>query len=109
MRSSFRTVRPMTVIRPLAAAADAEAEERSTPTLLPRAKTANSAAHSPVLFVLRSVMKRTALALFLLACAVPAQQRSVPSQTIDDFFRSFTDEWVRGNPDLASSTRYFTG
>ena len=54
-------------------------------------------------------MKRTALALFLLACAVPAQQRSVPSQTIDDFFRAFTDEWVRGNPDLAASTRYFTG
>lgn len=29
--------------------------------------------------------------------------------TIDDFFRNFTDEWVRGNPSLATSTRYFTG
>jgi uncharacterized protein (DUF885 family) len=42
---------------------------------------------------------------FLLALvSLPAQQRS-----IDDFFRDFTDEWVRGNPSLATSARYFTG
>ena len=35
---------------------------------------------------------------------MPAQQR-----TIDDFFETFTAEWVRGNPNLATSTRYFTG
>ena len=51
-------------------------------------------------------MKRLAIpGLFLLALlSAPAQQR-----TIDDFFRDFTDEWVRGNPSLATSARYFTG
>ena len=29
--------------------------------------------------------------------------------TIDDFFRDFTDEWIRINPSLATSLRYFTG
>jgi len=29
--------------------------------------------------------------------------------SIDDFFRDFTTEWVRGNPNLATSNRYFTG
>jgi uncharacterized protein (DUF885 family) len=49
-------------------------------------------------------MKR-AIALFLLsALALTAQQR-----TIDDFFRDFTAEWVRGNPNAATSERYFTG
>lgn len=31
------------------------------------------------------------------------------SQGIDKFFDRFTDEWVRGNPDLATSLRYFSG
>ncbi|HEY3045529.1 MAG TPA: DUF885 domain-containing protein [Vicinamibacterales bacterium] len=35
---------------------------------------------------------------------VRAQQR-----TIDNFFTDFTAEWVRGNPNLTTSTRYFTG
>lgn len=30
-------------------------------------------------------------------------------RTIDDFFREFTDEWVRNSPGLATSQRYFTG
>ena len=36
---------------------------------------------------------------------------SLPGQTpnIDDFFRDFTATWVRGNPNLATSARYFTG
>ena len=36
---------------------------------------------------------------------------SLPGQTpnIDDFFRDFTATWVRGNPNLATSSRYFTG
>ncbi len=29
--------------------------------------------------------------------------------TVDDFFRDFTAEWVQGNPDLATSSRYFEG
>jgi uncharacterized protein (DUF885 family) len=33
-----------------------------------------------------------------------------PQQTnIDDFFRDFTGEWVRHNPELATRTRYFSG
>lgn len=54
--------------------------------------------------------------LFLLGLfSAPAQQRSSrqtssSQQTgIDDFFRSFTDEWVRGDPEAATSRRYFTG
>jgi uncharacterized protein (DUF885 family) len=40
----------------------------------------------------------------LLAASLPGQTPSV-----DDFFRDFTAEWVRGNPNLATSERYFTG
>jgi uncharacterized protein (DUF885 family) len=35
----------------------------------------------------------------------PAQQRPA----VDDFFRDFTAEWMRGNPNQATSVRYFTG
>src|SRR6202161_1108510 len=52
-------------------------------------------------------MKRLAMSSaggFLTLLALPAQQSSV-----NDFFRDFTDEWVRGNPNLATSARYFTG
>jgi uncharacterized protein (DUF885 family) len=31
------------------------------------------------------------------------------TRTIDDFFRDFTAEWIRINPNLATSLRYFTG
>src|ERR1700736_5342770 len=36
------------------------------------------------------------------------QQRS-SSTNIDDFFRDFTAEWVRGNPNQATASRYFSG
>ncbi|HTS50088.1 MAG TPA: DUF885 domain-containing protein [Bryobacteraceae bacterium] len=45
-----------------------------------------------------------AAALLLLAPLVHAQQTN-----IDDFFRNFTAEWVRSNPNLATSSRYFSG
>ena len=32
-----------------------------------------------------------------------------PQPALGDFFRDFTAEWVRGNPNLATSSRYFTG
>ena len=35
--------------------------------------------------------------------------RGISSKNIDDFFRDFTDEWIRINPNLATSLRYFTG
>jgi uncharacterized protein (DUF885 family) len=42
-----------------------------------------------------------------------ASSRAVFAQStprnIDDFFRDFTDEWIRTNPNLAASLRYFTG
>jgi uncharacterized protein (DUF885 family) len=46
-----------------------------------------------------------AAGLFLIGLfSAPAQQGN-----IDAFFRDFTDEWVRGSPNLATSARYFTG
>jgi uncharacterized protein (DUF885 family) len=47
----------------------------------------------------------TATAILLCAVLLPAQQQ----RSVDDFFRDFTAEWVRGNPDQAAGTRYFTG
>jgi len=45
----------------------------------------------------------------VLACLVFALPLPAPEQTIDGFFRTFTDDWVRHDPNLATSTRYFTG
>ena len=42
--------------------------------------------------------------LAFVAAPVCAQQRSLA-----DFFRDFTDEWMRGNPNQAAATRYFSG
>jgi uncharacterized protein (DUF885 family) len=44
-----------------------------------------------------------------LACVGFALPLPAPEQTIDGFFRTFTDDWVRHDPNLATSTRYFTG
>src|ERR1700676_4998600 len=52
-------------------------------------------------------MKRS-LWIFLV-CAVCALPLPAPEITIDDFFRTFTDDWVRHDPNLATSARYFTG
>jgi uncharacterized protein (DUF885 family) len=41
--------------------------------------------------------------------AAKAALAQTPVRTIDDFFRDFTDEWIRINPGLATSLRYFTG
>jgi uncharacterized protein (DUF885 family) len=52
-------------------------------------------------------MKRPLLIALLLAgtaASVPAQQRS-----IDEFFATFTAEWLRLNPNQAASTRFFSG
>ena len=42
----------------------------------------------------------------LSACTEPP---SAPSRSVDDFFRDFTDEWVRRNPNQAVRTQYFEG
>jgi uncharacterized protein (DUF885 family) len=49
-------------------------------------------------------MTKRSVLFLLLVSTLSAQTRS-----IDDFFRDFTAQWVRGNPNLATSTRYFTG
>jgi uncharacterized protein (DUF885 family) len=49
--------------------------------------------------------RRSAIAI-ISAGAAFAQNRT---RTIDDFFRDFTAEWIRINPNLATSLRYFTG
>jgi len=49
-------------------------------------------------------MTKALATALLLAASLTAQTPS-----IDDFFRDFTTEWVRGNPNLATSNRYFTG
>jgi len=47
------------------------------------------------------------IARSLLAQAPPAPPAS--ARTIDDFFRDFTDDWVRHDPSLATANRYFAG
>jgi len=54
------------------------------------------------------------LTLLLGACAeppppAPATPAAAPTASIDEFFQRFTDEWVRRNPNLAISSRYFDG
>ena len=39
----------------------------------------------------------------------PAPAADVTSPSIDDFFREFTDDWVRRNPNLAVRAQYFAG
>jgi uncharacterized protein (DUF885 family) len=48
-------------------------------------------------------MKAIFAAALLCAAQLPAQP------TIERFFDDFTAEWIRGNPNLAVSTRYFSG
>jgi uncharacterized protein (DUF885 family) len=42
-------------------------------------------------------------------CLLTAAPAPAADATVDDFFNSFTAEWVRGNPNLATSARYFAG
>src|SRR5689334_4726082 len=52
--------------------------------------------------------KLTALFVALGIVGLSAQQPA-PQRTVSDFFNEFTAEWIRGNPNQAASTRYFTG
>lgn len=49
------------------------------------------------------------LALALGIVAVRAAATSTQPRTVDEFFSSFTDEWMRAHPNRAAATRYFTG
>jgi uncharacterized protein (DUF885 family)/quercetin dioxygenase-like cupin family protein len=55
-------------------------------------------------------MKRLALVILLAgALGVSAQETVSRPRTVADFFRDFTAEWIRSNPNQAASTRYFSG
>jgi uncharacterized protein (DUF885 family) len=42
--------------------------------------------------------------------SVNSKEKASPQQSnIDDFFRDFTSDWVRHDPELATRTRYFSG
>jgi uncharacterized protein (DUF885 family) len=58
---------------------------------------------------MKRAARSTGTLLLLLASTLAGQQSAPASQNIDDYFRDFTAEWVRANPNLATSTRYFTG
>jgi uncharacterized protein (DUF885 family)/quercetin dioxygenase-like cupin family protein len=52
-------------------------------------------------------MKKLAIAVLVVAAlGMSAQERP---RTVADFFRDFTAEWIRSNPNQAASTRYFSG
>jgi uncharacterized protein (DUF885 family) len=57
-----------------------------------------------------SLSRRSFLAAGAALAAAPAfgQSSSTPP-TIDDFFRDFTADWVRHDPNLATGARYFSG
>src|SRR5437016_6433577 len=62
----------------------------------------------------RLALNRACAAILLFVSMLAAQQsapaaKTATSATIDDFFRDFTAEWVRGSPNSATSARYFTG
>jgi uncharacterized protein (DUF885 family) len=48
-------------------------------------------------------------AVAVVAATIAAAAQTGPAAAIDDFFRDFTAEWMRTNPNLAAATRYFTG
>jgi uncharacterized protein (DUF885 family)/quercetin dioxygenase-like cupin family protein len=53
-------------------------------------------------------MKTLAIAAAVISViGVSAQERQ--PRTVSDFFRDFTTEWVRGDPNQAAATRYFSG
>jgi uncharacterized protein (DUF885 family) len=54
--------------------------------------------------VSRAVARFACVALLVVAAA-PVRA----TETIDDFFTAFTDEWMRADPDLARRARYFDG
>ena len=57
-----------------------------------------------------ALTRRSFVATLLpLASAFPAQESASNPKTIDDFFREFTGDWVRADPDLATRTRFLTG
>ncbi len=59
--------------------------------------------------VVHRLIHARSLTLPVLALLAAGVVSSAQTRTVDDFFRDFTAEWVRGDPNLAARTRYFTG
>jgi uncharacterized protein (DUF885 family) len=49
------------------------------------------------------------VAFVMTLVAAFSAQAQTPHAGIDEFFDDFTAQWVRGNPDLATAIRYFSG
>src|ERR1700722_11750168 len=57
-----------------------------------------------------SLSRRNFLAVGVALTAAPAFGQSTDAPpSIDDFFRDFTADWIRHDPNQATSTRYFSG
>ena len=54
-------------------------------------------------------LNRRELCATALAAAAPLVCAAGPERSIGDFFNTFTDEWVRYDPNLATRARYFSG
>ncbi len=54
-------------------------------------------------------MRLLSVATLSLLLATPALNQCAAAATIDEFFRDFTAEWVRANPNQATASRYFSG
>jgi uncharacterized protein (DUF885 family) len=57
----------------------------------------------------RHVSSRAGLAAGLSCMLLAGVLASAQQRDIEDFFRDFSAEWARGNPNLAIGSRYFTG
>ena len=51
------------------------------------------------------LIRLTGVAAFALIAATALRAQG----SVDDFFRDFSAEWIRANPNQATATRYFTG
>src|SRR5262252_4617929 len=54
-------------------------------------------------------MKKLSILLVAFGVVGLSAQQPPPQRTVSDFFNDFTAEWIRGNPNQAASSRYFTG
>ena len=54
-------------------------------------------------------MKKLAILLLMFAVVGVSAQQPAPPPSVSAFFNDFTTEWIRGNPNQAAQTRYFSG
>ncbi len=60
--------------------------------------------------MMKNITRRhLSVCIALILAGVAVRHVRTQQRAIDDFFNDFTAEWVRGNPNLATSARYFAG